>query len=39
MEGWDFFALLVFWAIFGLVFTIGLTRLVIRLEGGAEEEH
>ncbi len=39
MEGWNFFALLLFWAFFGLAFTIGLTRLVIQLEGGTEEEH
>lgn len=41
MQGhFDFFALLIFWAIFGLIFTIGLTQLAIRLESpDSGEEH
>lgn len=41
-QGFDFFWLLLFWAIFGLVFTIGLAYLAMRLDGvanGGEESH
>lgn len=40
-QGFDFFGLLLFWAIFGLVFTIGLAYLAMRLDAanGGEESH
>lgn len=40
-QGFDFFGLLLFWAIFGLAFTIGLAYFAMRLDAvnGGEESH
>lgn len=41
-QGFDFFGLLLFWTLFGLIFTIGLAYFAMRLDAAAgdnEEAH